>query len=84
MGFVRPDRRILWALGAVVASIALSFVAGGSHFAVAFYDLYADMPLVQWLAFPVMFLLAAGMRVDRPRLEPGLSVVVALGHGASR
>ena len=34
VGFVRPDRRILWALGAVVASIALSFIAGGSHFAV--------------------------------------------------
>ncbi len=77
--FVRPDRRLLWALGAVLVSIGLSFVVGGSHFAVAFYDLYADMPLVQWLAFPVMFLLAAGMRTDRSRLERGLSVVVALG-----
>ena len=77
--FVRPDRRMLWALGAVGSSIALSFIAGGSHFAAAFYDLYADMPLVQWLAFPVIFLLAAGMGVDRHRLEPGLSMVVALG-----
>ena len=77
--FVRPDRRILWALGAVVTSILLSFIAGGSHVAVVFYDLYADMSLLHWLAFPVMFLLAAGMRVDRARVELGLSVIVVLG-----
>lgn len=79
VAFAKPDRRVLWALCAVGGSVALSFLAGGSHFAVAFYDLFADMPLVQWMAFPTMFLLAAGLWADRKQIEIGLSGVVVLG-----
>jgi O-antigen ligase len=67
------------AVVAVSTSVALSFLAGGSHLAVAFYDLYADMPLVQWMAFLAVFLLAAGMRSEIPSMRIGLSVLVLLG-----
>lgn len=76
---VKPERRLLMALTAVSASVALSYVAGGSHLAVAFYDLYADMPLVQWMTFLAVFLLAAAMRVKVPGLRTGLSVLVVFG-----
>jgi len=76
---IKPERRLLMALTAVSASMALSFLAGGSHLAAAFYDLYADMPLVQWGAFLAVFLLAAGMQIEIPNLRMGLSVLVVFG-----
>jgi len=86
LGLVRlalPDRRIMWALAAVAAAVVLSFAVGGSHFAVMFYDLYADMPLLQWLAFPTLFFLSAGMSVDWRRVETGLVIVVVVGTALS-
>lgn len=77
--WVRPERRVMWAVAAVLASVAASLVLGGSWFQVVFYDLYANMPLVQWLAFPLVFVLAAGIACDRPRLESALAVVVLFG-----
>jgi len=79
VAYVRPEKRVLWGIGAVAASVALSFLAGGAWFQAAFYDLFGAMPLVQWLAFPVVFLLAAGMAWAGSRLEAGLSVVAGLG-----
>ncbi|MDZ4169187.1 MAG: O-antigen ligase family protein [Coriobacteriia bacterium] len=79
MRWVQPERRVLWAVAAVAAAVVASYAIGGSLFQVAFYDLYANMPLVQWLAFPLIFVLAAGMVADRPRLESALVVVVIFG-----
>lgn len=73
------DRRILWGLGVAALSIAVSFAAGGSFVPVVFYDLFAEMPLVQWLAFPLVFLLAAGMVAKRRAVEQGLAAIVGIG-----
>ena len=75
----RPDRRILLALGLVGASVAVSLIAGGSILTAVLYDIYADMPLVLWLAFPVMFLLAASVAADHGGIEWGLATIVVLG-----
>lgn len=77
--WVAPHKRIIWATGGVLAATLLSFVAGGSHLQVLFYDLYSNMPLLQWLAFPAMFLLASGLDSRRDRIEMALVVVVAFG-----
>jgi len=79
VGFSRPDRRILLGLGALGVSIVVSYLAGGSLFAVALYDLFADMPLIQWIGFVAVFVLAVGMRLDAHQLRRSLSVVVAAG-----
>jgi O-antigen ligase len=79
----RPDRRVLWGLGAMGAAVAVSYLINGSLAAVAFYDLFAQMPLLQWLAFIVVFMLAAGMRMDRARLGLSLGIVVGLGAALS-
>lgn len=72
----RPDRRIAAGMAILAASVAAAFIAGGDLFAVAFYDLFSDMPLVQWLAFPVVFVLAASLRPDRRLLGRAMSAVV--------
>ncbi|NTU70917.1 MAG: O-antigen ligase family protein [Coriobacteriia bacterium] len=79
MRIERPDRRLLIGLAAVAGSVLVSLLAGGSIFATIFYDLFGDMPLIQWLAFPVMFVLALGFGATRERVEDALSAVVALG-----
>lgn len=77
--FVRPDRRVLMGLLAIAVSIGASYISGGSLLQAAFYDLYGNMPLVQWLAFPVVFALAAGASVLRGAVERGLVIVVGIG-----
>lgn len=79
VAFARPDRRVLWGLGAVLAAVAAAWVAGGWLFPVAFYDLFADMPLVQWLAFPAIFVLAAGAVIGRREADRAVGAVVAAG-----
>ncbi len=79
LAYARPDRKVLWGLGAVLASITASLLAGGSFVPVVLYDLFSQMPLVQWLAFPLVFVLAAGLVTRRSSIEAGLSVVVGLG-----
>lgn len=82
LGLVRwaaPDKRIIWAGGGLLAAILVSFAAGGSLLQVFFYDLYSNMPLLQWLAFPAVFLLASGLDCRRDRVETALVVVVAFG-----
>lgn len=77
--FRAPERRILWALLAVASAIAVSYLAAGSLVPTAVYDLFAEMPLVQWLAFPLVFVLASGMVAKREAIEVGLTAIVALG-----
>ncbi|MBU4555967.1 MAG: O-antigen ligase family protein [Actinobacteria bacterium] len=74
----RPHKRLLWGLAALGASVAASYFAGGSHVAVLLYDLYADMPLVQWLMFPLVFALAAGIATDAESVERAMSLVLGL------
>lgn len=81
-GWVRhgsPDRRVSAGLAAVLTAVALSYIAGGWFFQVAFYDLYANMPLVQWLAFPMVFVLAARMMLEERTLRGALGIVVGIG-----
>jgi len=77
--YARPDRRVLWALGTVLVSITASLLAGGSLPETALYDLFAEMPLVQWLAFLLVFVLAAGIVAKRSSIQAGLTVIVGLG-----
>lgn len=77
--WARPERRVVLALAGLAAAILASYVLGGSLFQVAFYDLYGNMPLVQWLSLPLVFLLAAGLVSDRERLEDALVVLVLFG-----
>jgi len=79
LAYTRPDRRVLWGLLAVIAAVAASFAAAGSLVPVALYDLFAEMPLVQWLAFLLVFVLAAGLVAKRASIEAGLAVIVGLG-----
>lgn len=73
------DRRLAWGLLGVGVVTALSWVAGGSLLQVAFYDLYASMPLVQWLAYPAAFALVAGLRLEWRWVRAGLCAAVAVG-----
>lgn len=75
----RPDRRVVLALGATLSAIAASTAAGGFVFETLFYDLYADMSLLQWLAFPAMFVIAASLAPAAPALRRALAVVVGSG-----
>lgn len=75
----RPDRRVLMGIAAAVASVLASFVVAGDHFQVFFYDLYGNMPLVQWLAFPAMFVMAASLVLDRKYVETALVAATVAG-----
>lgn len=74
----RLDRRLLFGLGAVLAAIVISWLGAGSLFAVFFYDLYANMPLMQWLAFIVVFVLAAKLSLEAAELKSSLVAVVCI------
>lgn len=74
-----PGRTMLIALGALGASVMVSLFVGGSVPQVVLYDLYGNMSLLQWLAFPAAFLVAASIVIDRERLGAGLITVVAIG-----
>lgn len=73
------DRRVLWGLAAVLGSVALSWALGGSWLAVLVYDLFADMPLVQWFAMLAVFVLAAGLHAEERAVARGLDVVLGIG-----
>ncbi|PKQ37316.1 MAG: hypothetical protein CVT59_08760 [Actinobacteria bacterium HGW-Actinobacteria-1] len=75
----RIDRRVRYALLAVLAVVAASFVAAGSLYEVALFDLFADMPLVTWLAFPTVFALAAAIRVKARSGRMGIVAAAAAG-----
>lgn len=75
----RPERRVVITLGALGAVVLASTLAAGWVFEAVFYDLYAEMPLVQWLAFVLVFVVAASLRVDSPGLRKALGAAVASG-----
>ncbi len=75
----RIDTRVRYALVAVLTAVTASFVAGGSLYEVALFDLFADMPVVLWLAFPAVFVLAAGVRLRTDSLKTGIVAVVYVG-----
>ncbi|TDB39573.1 MAG: O-antigen ligase family protein [Actinobacteria bacterium] len=77
--FRRIDRRVRFALAALLVAVAASFVAGGWLYEVAFFDLFADMPLVAWLAFPAVFALASGMHVRADAVRMSAATVVVVG-----
>lgn len=79
VAFRRVDRRVLYALVGVLVVVTASYIAAGSLYEVAFFDLFADMPLVLWLTFPLLFVLAAALRVYPGGLTMGLSAVVGVG-----
>jgi len=82
LGFCRfelPARRLLWGVAAIGVSVSLSYLAGGSLPEVLLYDLFAEMPLIHWVAFPVVFVLAAGMRLRAAEILRALGLVVVLG-----
>jgi len=73
------DRRLLAGLAGILGVVVTSWVAAGDMFAAVFYDLYASMPLVQWMAFPLVFILAAKVAFTRRSIEDALVVVVGFG-----
>ncbi|MHB8760926.1 MAG: O-antigen ligase family protein [Coriobacteriia bacterium] len=73
------DRRLATALGALGAAVLVSYLLGGSLLEVAFYDLFGNMPLVGWLAYPAVFIAAAGAAWDRRGLERAVEVIVGVG-----
>lgn len=75
----RIDRRVRYALLAALAVVVASYVAAGSLYEVALFDLFADMPLVTWLAFPTVFALAAAMRVRARSGRMGIVAAAAAG-----
>jgi O-antigen ligase len=77
----RIERFVELALAGTLAVVALSWLTHGSLFAAAFYDLYGNMPLVQWLAFPTLFLLAGGVEESRADVERALGALVLIGGG---
>ncbi len=76
LGSGRIHRRLMWSLGLVGASIGVSYVLAGALPEVALYDLYGDMSLLQWLAFPAVFVLAASSGLTATSVRRGLSAVV--------
>jgi len=75
----KPDRRLVWGLIAVGGAVALAYALGGSAFVVLVYDLFADMPLAQWLGLLAVFVLAAGLRADARGVGLGLDIVLSVG-----
>ncbi len=77
--FAALDRRLAVGVVGIVFAVTASWLTAGDSFATAFYDLYANMPLVQWIAFLVMFILAAKVALARSRVEDALVAVVCFG-----
>lgn len=75
IALVRPDRRVLVAASAfgIVALVAL--LANPHPFAAFFYDIYGEMPALQWFVLLGIFLVGASLPSDT-RLARGLQGVV--------
>lgn len=72
------DRRLRWGIGAVGLAVAIAWLAAGNLLQAAFYDIYSFMPLVQWLAFPAAFVLAAHVAWDLRSMRYAAATVVGL------
>lgn len=79
VALVAISRRLAFAVGGVAVASLFSFLLGGHWFQTLFYDLYANMPLVQWAAYPVMFVLAASMLLSREVLQHSVAVLLGVG-----
>lgn len=79
VGLMRLDRRVAIALGSLGGVVIASAMTAGWVFEAAFYDLYADMPLVQWLAFLAVFAIAACLRTGAAPLRRALGAAVVVG-----
>jgi O-antigen ligase len=67
LGFLRlqkPPTQLVWAVGAVGVVSVLSLALNRFPWQQLVYDLYADMPMVLWLAYPIVFLVAASVVWD--------------------
>jgi hypothetical protein len=73
------DRRVRWGLLGIGAVIAASLLASGTIAEAVFYDLYADVPLVQWLAFVAVFVVAARSAWSEAEVRRALGAVVGAG-----
>lgn len=62
---VSLDRRLVWALVGVGVSVAVSTISAGHILQALLYDVFGAMPLVQWLAFPVVFAIASIVAHDK-------------------
>ncbi len=60
----RPDKRVLIAAGALAAVSLIATQASGNFFASLVYDIYGDMPLLQWFALLGLLLVGAGLATD--------------------
>jgi len=79
LGRLWLDRRIVWGSSAVLGSVLLSTLVAGAVFQTVFYDIFANMPLLLWLAFLAIFVLAASIRWTRTGVTWGLSAVLGFG-----
>lgn len=71
------DRRVVWGLVAAGAAVLAAWLVAGDLAQSAFYDIFGAMPLVQWLAFPAVFALAATLLFRGPWVERALAVCAA-------
>lgn len=81
-GLVRThalDRRVAWGLSGLGVAIAASLLVSGTIAEAVFYDLYADMPLIQWLAFVAVFVVAARSAWSADGLRQALGALVGSG-----
>lgn len=73
----RMNPRLAVAAGIFLAVVLASSLAAGDFIQTVFYDMYADMPLVQWLALFVMFLIGASLVIDGSTVRGLQGVVIA-------
>lgn len=64
IALTRLDKRVAIAAGVLAAIALIATFASGNFFAALVYDVYGEMPLLQWFALLAMFLVGAGLVTD--------------------
>ena len=74
----RPPRGLAGAVLGVVAVAAVSLLVNRFPLQQLLYDLWGEMPAILWLAYPAVFLVAAGV-ASRVGIRDGLRAVLIAG-----
>jgi hypothetical protein len=73
-----PQKQTLLIVALLTVPALISWLANAYSFQEFFYDVYGEMPLVLWLAFPLTFLLSAATRLGK-WTKPAVKLVVIVG-----
>lgn len=77
VALLRMDRFVAITAGVLVVVAIVSAVVAGDFVQALFYDIYGDMPLIQWFALSILFLVGASLAIDGGVVRGLQGVVIA-------